>query len=111
MDPSLTLIQTMAAKAHEVFSLAVSFWNTSLDSQLLPLQDAVSKTYEAYLCVDYLHWNRILSTVVRPWGSYALEVLEVLVGINPPLFISAPLLLLSAPVRCSPECFDNLLEH
>jgi hypothetical protein len=111
MDPTSRLIQSMVAKAHEAFSLAVSFWNTSLHPQLLALQDAVSKTCEAYPRVHSPYWDRILSTVVRLWDLYAPKVLEVLVGVIPPLFISVPLLLLSAPVRCSPEePFDNLLE-
>lgn len=111
MDPTSPLIQRTVALAHEASSLAVSVLNASLDPHLLPLQDAVSNTYETYSRVHSPEWYRINSIVVRLWDLYAPRISEVLVGAIPPLLISIPLLLLSAPVRCCPERFGNLLEH
>ncbi|KAH7330247.1 cytochrome P450 [Rhexocercosporidium sp. MPI-PUGE-AT-0058] len=98
MDPTLPPVQKMATKAHEAFSLAVSFLNTTSDPQLLPLQDATSKTIGAYFRVHLPYIDQILSTVVRLWDFYAPQVLEILVGVVPPLFVSIPLLLLSVPI-------------
>lgn len=92
----------MATKAHEAFSLAVSFLNTSLDAQFLPLQDASSKNFGAYLRGLFPFFDRIISTSMRLRDLYASKVLEALASVIPSLYLSIPLLLLSVPVRYSP---------
>ncbi|KAH6719153.1 cytochrome P450, partial [Leptodontidium sp. MPI-SDFR-AT-0119] len=98
MEPTSPPIQSMATKAHEAFSLAVSFLNTSLDAQFLPLQDASSKNFGAYLRGLFPFFDRIISTSMRLRDLYASKVLEALASVIPSLYLSIPLLLLSVPI-------------
>lgn len=98
MDPISSLTQTVVAKAHEAVSQAVSFLDPPSDPKLFSFQDAVLKFPEADPTVHPPYWDRVVFIAVRVWHLCARKVFEFVVGVTPPLIISVPLFVLSAPI-------------